>query len=351
MSDRLLFDAGGSLDDVIRITKTSGSTGRPKFMENSRKIMENIFHAREGMICERNRLSSFVSLYSFQYRQAYIDTMLTLRKGWPVILTTTEDLASDLQGNGTVHTLLLPGDALRLARESGVGSECKNDCVVHVDGGFLSQSLRTALLRTVASAVHNNYSTNETNCLARVDPDGVGLLLPDVSVRIVDDSGETRGPGETGSILARSSRMVGGYLWNDALSATHFANGWFRTNDLGYIPEPGRLVVLGRSDDMLNIGGIKIPPALIEEQLRMIDGVIDAVLVEQEVGEGVGELAVCIERRGAHATPRLRQQIATIVNSRAGPFRLYFLDRMPRTGNGKVQRNQLRKLIDGAGRG
>jgi len=332
-------------DDIVRVTKTSGTSSRPKLMANSRAILDRIVAVRRELLGPAADFGRYVSLYPFTYRQNVIDTMLALRAGATLVISTVDNLASDLRGHRPSRTILLPGDAERLVRtlppaESGAQPPCH----IHVDGGHLSDAVRAGLLSTIATEVLNSYSTNETNCLAVMGADGVGTLLPDASVRIVGEDGRPRDFGETGAILARSGRMVGSYLWDQPLSAERFADGWFHTGDVGFTPEPGRLVVTGRSDDILNLGGVKIAPYDIEARIRAATGA-DAVLLAIENEAGVGQLHVCIERRDPAAMPELRRQIEAIVLPTCDAFTLQIISRLPRTETGKIRRNLLKDMI------
>src|SRR3954449_5887221 len=135
------------------------------------------------------------------------------------------------------------------------------------------------LRERLGAVVQVTYSSNETNTVCFVDNGNVGTLIDGAEVRIVDHAGETLTQGQTGLVQVKTQTMAKAY-WNDpARTAAAFVDGWYRTSDTGYIPEPGKLVVLGRADDMLNIGGVKVPPAPLEDAVKAIPGVIDAVLL------------------------------------------------------------------------
>ena len=93
----------------------------------------------------------------------------------------------------------------------------------------------------------------------------------------------------------RSPRMVPGYLADEAATARHFVDGWHKTGDLGFQPADQQRVVLGRADDMLNIGGVKVPPQPIETEIKTIAGITDAVLLSLDNSQGVSALHVVIE--------------------------------------------------------
>lgn len=135
--------------------------------------------------------------------------------------------------------------------------------------------------------------------------------------------------------------MATGY-WNDpVLTAATFVDGWYHTSDVGFVPEPGKLVVLGRADDMLNIGGIKLPPAPIEDEIKQIDGVLDVVLLTMPNSGGVDALLVAVEVDTPRAPDDLRARIERVVMRYVRSFHFLPLPSFPRTETGKIRRSEI----------
>ncbi len=118
----------------------------------------------------------------------------------------------------------------------------------------------------------------------------VGLPFPGVSIRIVDQEGESVGDDESGELLVRSPTVCAGY-WNrpDATAAA-FTDGWFRTGDIAERAPDGYVTLRGRRSDVVISGGFNIYPREIEE-----------LLAEHAVGGRGGRRrrAGCGPRRGA----------------------------------------------------
>ena len=130
--------------------------------------------------------------------------------------------------------------------------------------------------------------------------------------------------------------------WNDpVLTASAFVDGWYHTSDVGFVPEPGKLVVLGRADDMLNIGGIKLPPAPIEDEIREIGGVLDAAVLTISDTTGSDALLVAVEVDAAAAPADLRVRVEPLVARYVRSFHLLPLPSFPRTETGKVRRHDI----------
>jgi acyl-coenzyme A synthetase/AMP-(fatty) acid ligase len=271
---------------------------------------------------------------------------LCSRFGRTVVFSTIADFRRELEAIGGGHTILLPGDAADLCEAFSGQARPAAKCGVHVDGGALGPGLRRKLLETFAYRVRNNYSMNETNYVAMVDEDNIGTVLSDAAVRIIGDDGHEKPMGETGRITVRTARMTRGYLWDEALTAKHFVDGWHITGDLGFQPEANQLVVVGRADDMLNIGGIKLPPQPIEAEIRTFDGVRDAVLLGVENAHGLLELHVVVERSDPGQDADLERLIRPLIHRYSRGFVGHYQDSLPRTQTGKVRRAALIAMIE-----
>jgi len=130
--------------------------------------------------------------------------------------------------------------------------------------------------------------------------------------------------------------MSSGYFRNDEETRAHFVDGWFRTRDLGIIPGPGKLNVIGRADDMLNIGGRKVAPYPLEERIRALEGVADAVLLSAPDEQGIEDLHVFVEPRENVTQEQIQPLLVPLLNRHTTTYAAYFLKQLPRTGTGKV---------------
>ena len=104
----------------------------------------------------------------------------------------------------------------------------------------------------------------------------VGYLAPWVSAQSVDDANRPLGAGLEGRIRMRSHTCVDGYLGNAEESQKFFQDGWFYPGDLGMITEDRLLVITGRENAVINLGGDKVNPETIEAVLASFPGVLHA---------------------------------------------------------------------------
>ncbi|MFD4195658.1 class I adenylate-forming enzyme family protein [Amycolatopsis thermoflava] len=180
-----------------------------------------------------------------------------------------------------------------------------------------------------------------------------GTALPTQQVRIVDDAGRPCPAGVTGEIEL-SGAVIDGYLDAPELDAEAIRpGGWFRTGDLGWLDEHGRLHFAGRRKEMMKIKGINIAPAEVEDILIAHEAVDQAVVMGVP-GDNGDEVMACVlvprdpgaDRDGlvADLTAHIRGQAAGYkVPSR---FVLMTAADLPLTDTGKVSKLKLREVFD-----
>ena len=169
----------------------------------------------------------------------------------------------------------------------------------------------------------------------------VGLPLPMVAVRILDEAGTSVPDGETGELWVRGPNVCDGYWRRPDATAAAFVDGWFRTGDLGMRSTDGYITLQGRRSDLIISGGFNIYPREIEEVLTTCAGVREAAVVgasdplrgEVPVAYLVTDASVDL----AAIEQRLREQIASFKVPRA----FVCVDALPRTALGKVQKHLL----------
>jgi acyl-coenzyme A synthetase/AMP-(fatty) acid ligase len=344
---------------IVRLCRTSGTTGAPKLVAMSHATQQvNVARFAQSMLDDPAQRPCFLCLYNLTLRSAYYRVLGVLQRGGTVHFA-QETTAPGLIESGAVNTtMLMVGDLQRLVqvtRPPPPGHVLQIETV----GAAVSKRLRRQIGERLNARFTSYYSSVETGRIALIGEDDIGTLCAGVTVRIVDEQGRDNPLGEPGLICARTETMVAGYLDDPMPSdrvpadrvptdpgpiASVFADGWFRTNDMGRLSAPDRLILLGRADDMLNVGGVKIPPAPIEAQIRTIAGVADAVLV---VVDGPGEVAVllaAVETANGVVPPGLTERLDPILAPYLRSFALLVLPGLPRTENGKVRRQDVAAL-------
>jgi malonyl-CoA/methylmalonyl-CoA synthetase len=173
----------------------------------------------------------------------------------------------------------------------------------------------------------------------------VGFPLPGVETRIVDDSGADVATGTVGELMVKTPTLCAGYWSQPELTAMAFKDGWFRTGDLAKRSDDGYYTLCGRRSDLIISGGFNIYPREIEELLGEHPAVAEVAIagapdrVRGEVAIGFVVLANDATASEVDLIEFCRARLASFKVPRA----IRFVDRLPRTALGKVQKAALVK--------
>lgn len=187
-----------------------------------------------------------------------------------------------------------------------------------------------------------------------VKPGSSGQPTPAAEVKIVDEQGEELPTGQAGELLVSVDSSSPGY-WNEHDKTKETMNGsWLRTRDLFRRDEDGYFYYVGRVDDMLEAGGIKVAPAEIEAALIEHPAVVEAAVVGATDEHGIEKPKAFVSiNNGYHPSPELAKELQQFVKDRIAPYKyprwIEFVAELPKTGTGKIQRFKLRQLSDPTG--
>jgi fatty-acyl-CoA synthase len=179
---------------------------------------------------------------------------------------------------------------------------------------------------------------------ARCKAGSIGKPMMFTEVRVVDDDGNDVVNGEVGEMWIRGPHVSLGY-WNnpEATRAAFDDEGWLHTGDLARRDDEGFFYIAGRRKEMFISGGVNVYPAEIEAELVSHPQVIDAAVVPV-ADETWGEVAVAFIV-GDVAEEALHQYLGSRIAKFKLPKRYIFVDALPRTPYGKVEKVTLAGLI------
>lgn len=192
-------------------------------------------------------------------------------------------------------------------------------------------------------------SENGTVCLLQYSKDVkasscVGFECPGATIRIVDDNDNEVKTNETGIITIKSNMNMDGYWKRPELTEESFKDDYFVSSDLGFRDENGFIYIVGRYDDIINVGGLKVFPTEIEDAAMTVDGVEDCVCVS-ESDEITGSSVKLIVKKMADREITNRD-IFDILRDKLDTYKLpkkiEFADKIERTANGKLNRKAYR---------
>ncbi|PLT29781.1 class I adenylate-forming enzyme family protein [Peribacillus deserti] len=177
-----------------------------------------------------------------------------------------------------------------------------------------------------------------------VKPGSVGIPIPGVQIKIVNDSGKELPAGEVGELIVSGDNVTPGYFQNQEETWRVLKDGWLFTGDLGRVDEDGYLFIVDRKKDLIIRGGFNVYPRDIEEILTGHSGVQEAAVVgipDERMGE---EMVACIvAKQGTDVTEEeLIQYCGEFLAKNKTPRKVLFLEALPRNGVGKILKTRLR---------
>ena len=181
-----------------------------------------------------------------------------------------------------------------------------------------------------------------------VVPGTSGTPVPGYEARLVDDDGRDVAPGETGNLLIRGQSFIAEYWGEPERTAAAFDGAWLRTGDTYRIDANGCYVCCGRSDDMLKVGGIWVSPVEIEARLIAHSAVLEAAVVGRADDDGLIKPEAWIVLAGGQtASERLSEALVAHCKAELARYKyprwLRYVDTLPKTATGKIQRYKLRE--------
>ena len=186
-----------------------------------------------------------------------------------------------------------------------------------------------------------------SNRIGNVKPGASGLAVPGYEGKVVDSNCKEVPTGETGDLMIKGDSLLKLYWRNPEKTADSLKDGWMYTGDTYYQDEEGFFFCCGRRDDMLKVGGIWCSPVEIENKLVEHPKVLEAAIVGREDDEQLIKPEAFIVLNEPHdAGDNLKAELLEHCKSGLARYKyprwFNFVDDLPKTATGKIQRFQLR---------
>jgi acetyl-CoA synthetase len=259
---------------------------------------------------------------------------------------------------GPTRAVLVPGMLKPMSELDSSQWDLSTLSVVMSGSEPVSESLYEFVTETLGANLNEMYGQTEalhlvTTCSQwfDVEPGSLGFPVPGHDVAIVDDDGSPKATGETGHIALRQpDPVMFRELWNDPDGTdSRFIGEWMDTEDLGYTDGDGRLWFKSRDDNLILTSGYRVGPAEVEGSIIELDDVANVGVIgvpDDQRGEIIKAYVQPAEDVTADA--ELRDRIRTHVREKLAkyqyPREIEFIDRVPTTATGKVQRHELESL-------
>jgi acyl-CoA synthetase (AMP-forming)/AMP-acid ligase II len=348
--------------DIAVLLFTSGTTGEPKAAILRHANLTSYVISTVEFLGADEEDAALVSVPP--YHIAGISAILTNVYGGRRIVHieafTPESWVDVAAGEGVTHAMVVP---TMLGRILDV-LETRNETLpklkaLSYGGGRMPQVVIERAMRLMPHLDFvNAYGLTETSStIAMLSPDdhreamassdekvrrrlgSVGRPLPTLELEIRDPDGKVVPPGVSGEIYVRGDQVSGEYKHKKVTDS----EGWFATNDGGWMDDDGYLFVEGRLDDVIVRGGENISPGEIEDVLREHPAVADVAVLGLPDDEWGERVACALVVRGARpATEDLAAFVKAKLKSTKTPDVWEFREALPYNETGKLLRRQLK---------
>lgn len=366
--DGLAAEQSGELESVLLEPDemalwmyTSGTTGTAKgavhrlaSIADIGRYFEAVFGVGPGdrIFCSSKLFFAFALGHSF-LATLRLGATAVLHTGWPsaaAIAGVVDDLRPDI-------VLSVPTLYRRVLADGLAGSAGFKSVRHYISAGeHLPVRMFDEWQAVTGHAILDGIGATETlimfvangpeyNCRG-----ATGKLLPATQVRLKSHVGlEITEAGLPGVAWVRSATLAVGYWHQEDKTAAVFQDGWYCTGDVFVRDSDGYFFYQGRDDDMLKISGQWVSPTEIEAEVLQNPNVREAAIVGISDEQGLIRLALCLVSenpeidRGVLQAELTRQLTANLSVYKC-PRRFVYLDHMPKTATGKVQRFKLRQF-------
>jgi benzoate-CoA ligase family protein len=192
-----------------------------------------------------------------------------------------------------------------------------------------------------------NYHIFISNRPGDIRPGSSGKPFPGYELRIVDEDGADVPQGSVGSLLVKGETAALSYLHQYDKSRSTFLGEWLNTGDKYFVDDDGYYWHAGRSDDMLKVGGIWVSPTEVESTLLAHPAVLECAVVGQPDRAGLIKPKAYVVCKDGHVpTDDLADGLIEYCRAQMAEYKrprwVEFIDELPKTATGKIQRYRLR---------
>ena len=331
-------------DDLVRIVLSSGTTGDRKQVPIKRSVMD----ARLGrpLLGARTELR-FLQTMGLDTIGNYHQTLATWLHGG-LMLNPKRITAQTLSERKPTFVMTSPAHLRDLLPLIAAAFSETNRVHIRVAGSAMPPALIRDALACPGLDLSISYGSTEGGTIAAGPaslairrPGAVGFPTPWADVEVVDDDGAPAPKGQSGVIRIRALGSVGGYI-GKTQGGGGFQDGWFYPNDVGRIDDDGVLIIDGRRDDVINLGGQKLSASRVEETVIGCAGVSDAAVVAFPMASGKWRLFAAIVSTSGYDPDEIREAIRKAHD--VAPT-LIDLPQIARNPMGKIQRAEVRAAV------
>jgi len=346
-------------DDVALMIYTSGTTGRPKgVMLTHNNLYTNAVAAWEGGEFDKPYITLFCLPLAHSFGVVAMNAGSISRfKGFFGVLMSWFDPEEVFRliekykihqfiGVPTMYQVLLNHPAADKYDTSSL-ERCT------ISAAPVTEELYRAFTTKFNCKMYEGYGLTEASpAVAGCRPSlpykkgSCGVPMPGVEVRIVDENDNELPTGEQGEIIVKGPNVMKGYYKQPEETRKALRGGWLHTGDVGYMDEEGYLFITDRIKDMIIKGGYNIYPSEIEGYLEEHPSIQEVAVIgvpDEKYGEEI--MAFVVPTPGKELSEdEVKAFAQTRMTKFKAPQSIKFVDALPKTLIGKVQKKELKKM-------
>ena len=360
-----LFDNDGSLTaitidadiDLVAILYTSGTTGKPKgAMLTHKNLVTNTASVFKAMKWQAGKEIVSLVLPMFHAFAATVGMLTPLTHGCsfvPIAKFEPDKLLNTIKQTNSSIFLGVPSmyNVLLNIKDHKINNFSSIKLCIS-GGASMPVDVMNRFEKKFGVAIYEGDGPTECSPVTCVNPVGgvrkigtVGLPVPNVEMKIVDESGNEMARGEIGEIAVRGDSVMKGYWKQPEATAQSFIDDWFLTGDLGNEDEEGYFSILDRKKDMVIVNGMNVYPRIIEEVLYRFEAVLEAAVIGH-ADELHGEIPVAyivLKDTFEADSADIRRWCRKHLGNYEVPRKVVFMDALPKNGAGKIVKRVLNK--------
>jgi acyl-coenzyme A synthetase/AMP-(fatty) acid ligase len=334
----------------VPLHPTSGTTGVPKVavrpgfaaMEEARHYIETI-----GVTANDTIMAIAPMCHAYAYGMC---VMVSLLSGASIVSMRAFQASKVFQGLQEHQVTILPAvPAMLDVLLFGAGHRLRGAVRTVLSAGSpLSERTAERFSEKAGLRVRPLYGTTETGGITVALADGgqaagscVGPPMNGVEAQIRPHAAGTQAQPGTGRLFIRSSSMMAGYLGPEGIDTSMLEDGWFETGDLARFDESGRIHLLGREAEVINVEGLKVIPLEVEEVIAAFPGVVEVKVYAGSRKSGGQFIKAAIVTEDSFDVPALRAHCEKHLVYYKRPERFLPLPALPRNPAGKIIKDQL----------
>lgn len=348
-------------DFLTDIFFTSGTTGKSKGVGlTTLSILGGAVNTING--CQKQQTDIELVTPPLYHSQAFSTIRALFVVGGCVVLNNTYFTIETLQNLlNKYHCNCLntvPATLKLLVNDLGDNIKCvlKNLRYIEIGAAPLDKRTKIFLLNALPNTrLALNYGATEAsrtvyNNLTSIDGplDALGKIVENVECKIIDEDGkDLTKTGKPGRLIFKGDMVMKGYVKNNAETDKVLKNGWYYSSDLAYLSKlDGCVYILGRVDDVINIGGEKICPAEIEQSILTIPQIDNCCCVGVDDFMGIlGQIPVVFySSKSDISVVKLKQSLKDSLDRVKRPKIFIRLEKIPTNSILKNDRNALKRL-------